>query len=209
MIISCVSQKGGVGKSSIARTIAVEFTRANWNVLLADIDSSQSTSKNWNEKRRNDAKIKPVVNCQNFSVTYKALNLASDFDLIVLDGAPHSTKGTLEAALQSELVILPTGTSIDDLETQIKLAAELIDSGVSINNIRFAVYASGSVSQAAEAIDTVRESGFDVFDDVIDFKLGYIKAFDEGFCATETRYKSLNAKAASLIQSINEKINNG
>lgn len=209
MIISCVSQKGGVGKSSIARTIAVEFTRANWNVLLADIDSSQSTSKNWNEKRRNDAKIKPVVNCQNFSVTYKALNLASDFDLIVLDGAPHSTKGTLEAALQSELVILPTGTSIDDLETQIKLAAELIDSGVSINNIRFVVYASGSVSQAAEAIDTVRESGFDVFDDVIDFKLGYIKAFDEGFCATETRYKSLNAKAASLIQSINEKINNG
>lgn len=209
MIISCVSQKGGVGKSSIARTIAVEFTRAKWNVLLADIDSSQSTSKNWNEKRRNDAKIKPMVNCQTFSVTYKALNLASDFDLVIVDGAPHSTSGTLEAALQSELVILPTGTSIDDLETQINLAAELVDSGVSINNIRFAVYSVGSASQAAEAIDTVREAGFEAFDDVIDFKLGYIKAFDVGFCATETRYKSLNAKAASLIQSINEKLNNG
>nr|WP_307983502.1 ParA family protein [Yersinia pestis] len=50
MIISVVSQKGGVGKSSLARTLAVEFTRAGWRVLLADTDYGQATSNRWNLK---------------------------------------------------------------------------------------------------------------------------------------------------------------
>ncbi|UZE94383.1 nucleotide-binding protein [Alkalimarinus alittae] len=43
-IISVLSHKGGVGKSSISRTLGVEFTRSGWDTLLADIDSSQITS---------------------------------------------------------------------------------------------------------------------------------------------------------------------
>jgi chromosome partitioning protein len=32
MILSLISQKGGVGKSAIARLLAVEFTKAGWSV---------------------------------------------------------------------------------------------------------------------------------------------------------------------------------
>ncbi len=45
-IVASASQKGGVGKSTIARMIAVEFAlmEGNCNVLLADLDTSQMTA---------------------------------------------------------------------------------------------------------------------------------------------------------------------
>ena len=36
MIISLISQKGGVGKSALARLLAVEVTRVGWTVKIAD-----------------------------------------------------------------------------------------------------------------------------------------------------------------------------
>src|SRR4051794_37335074 len=36
--IGVISQKGGVGKSTVARLIAREFAQAGWNVKIADLD---------------------------------------------------------------------------------------------------------------------------------------------------------------------------
>jgi chromosome partitioning protein len=43
-IIAFISQKGGVGKSTLARAVAVEAQKQRIKVLLADCDSQQSTS---------------------------------------------------------------------------------------------------------------------------------------------------------------------
>jgi chromosome partitioning protein len=43
-IISFISQKGGVGKSSLARALAVLASNNNLKVLLADCDFQQTTS---------------------------------------------------------------------------------------------------------------------------------------------------------------------
>jgi len=43
-IIACLSQKGGCGKSTLARTLAVELTKQKKNVLLVDLDIQQKTS---------------------------------------------------------------------------------------------------------------------------------------------------------------------
>ena len=37
MIISLISQKGGVGKSTLARLLAVEIAKAGWRVKIADL----------------------------------------------------------------------------------------------------------------------------------------------------------------------------
>jgi chromosome partitioning protein len=37
-IIAFISQKGGVGKSTLARCLAVELTKQKKTVLLADLD---------------------------------------------------------------------------------------------------------------------------------------------------------------------------
>jgi len=43
-IIAFISQKGGVGKSTLARALAVEASKQKFNVLLADCDPQQATS---------------------------------------------------------------------------------------------------------------------------------------------------------------------
>ena len=49
--IGAISQKGGVGKSSIARLIAREYAVAGWDVKIADLDIAQATSTNWKQRR--------------------------------------------------------------------------------------------------------------------------------------------------------------
>ena len=44
--IGMVSQKGGVGKSTLSRLVAREYALAGWNVKIADLDVSQGTSFN-------------------------------------------------------------------------------------------------------------------------------------------------------------------
>ena len=58
-IIAFISQKGGVGKSTLSQALAVEAKKQKINVLLADCDSQQGTSYEW-------SKIKGKIDCQVF-----------------------------------------------------------------------------------------------------------------------------------------------
>ena len=205
MIISVLSQKGGVGKSSVSRTLAVEFTRSGWHTLLADIDSSQITSNKWAEKRRNSSNIKPKVETSVFGMAGLAIEAASQYDLTIIDGAPHSTLGTLDAANASNLVIIPTGSSLDDLEPSILLASELANSLIR-EKIVFILYKTTSDAQERESKETLLSYGFSVLDASIPVKTGYIDAFDNGFCATETKYKKLNERAIKLVEEVSAKL---
>ena len=51
IILGIVSQKGGVGKSTIARLIAREFAQNDWSVKIADMDIQQGTSFQWYKRR--------------------------------------------------------------------------------------------------------------------------------------------------------------
>jgi len=206
MIISVVSQKGGVGKSSISRTLAVEFTRAGWRVLLADIDNQQKTSNRWSRKRRDASGIIPKVETAAYATTPQALAASKDYDLTVIDGAPHATSGTAQAAKASDLVIIPTGSSMDDLEPSVLLAEELRRAGVTRSKIAFALYKTTSDAQERESRETLDHYGFRALPGSIRSKTGYIEAFDRGFCATETRYENLNKQAAVMVTAVHKLI---
>ena len=205
MLIAVVSQKGGVGKSSISRTLAVEFTRAGWSTLLADVDSSQITSNRWAEKRRNSKSIKPEIKTEVFSMSALAIEKSSQYDLTIIDGAPHATAGTLDASKAADLIIIPTGTSMDDLEPSILLANELANS-LNSEKIVFALFKTTSGAQIRESKETLNQFGYCVFDSAIAMKTGYIDAFDNGYCLTETKYKNLNEQAKSLVQEVANKL---
>ena len=50
-IISFVGQKGGTGKSTLARAFAAEAAKAQTRVLIADLDDAQRTSWDWGKRR--------------------------------------------------------------------------------------------------------------------------------------------------------------
>jgi chromosome partitioning protein len=200
--IGVVSQKGGVGKSTIARLIAREYMMNDWNVKIADLDISQGTSHSWHS-RRLAAGLSPVVAVEKFGTVDAALKVSSLYDLMIFDGAPHSTQGTLRIAKVSNLLILPTGLARDDLEPTVLLAHSLVKEGINRNKITCALCRVGdSDAEIEEARQYIQTAGYTVLDGAMPEKLAYRRASDMGQAPTETRFPTLNQKADVLTQSI-------
>lgn len=149
LIVGMVSQKGGVGKSTLARLVAREYALAGWTVKIADLDVSQGTSFNW-QSRRLQAGIEPVIAVERFGAVEQALKIGEHYDLVILDGPPHSTAGTLKIAEASLLTVLPTGLSLDDLEPSVLLAHELRKRGIKTTRLAFALSRVGDSESEIE-----------------------------------------------------------
>ena len=202
LVIGVVSQKGGVGKSTVSRLIACNYAASEWQVKIADMDLAQGTCTSWNRRRLQNG-TEPKVAVEQFVNVSDALKTADHYDLIVFDGAPHSTRMTLDIAQASDLVILPTGVSVDDLEPTIKLAHELKKNKVPLAKIAIAFTRIGnSELELAEATEYVQASGYHLLDGVIHEKTAIRRASDEGKCATETQYKTITEKVDVLVQSV-------
>lgn len=209
LIIGVVSQKGGVGKSTIARTIAAEYARHEWTVKIADLDTSQATSYHWHS-RRLAQHLQPEIAVEQFARVQPALKLAVAYDLVVLDGAPHARDSTLEIARASDLVILPSGVSLDDLEPTVRLAHELKGANIPITKL-IVVFCRVGDSQAEleEATTYIKAAGYPLLKGYLPERTGYRRASDVGKAATETAYHSLNQRADELVQGVVDRLKKG
>jgi chromosome partitioning protein len=205
IIVGIVSQKGGVGKSTIARLLAREFAAQDWAVKIADLDISQGTTFRWSVRRRANG-IKPDIPVEQYGQVQLALGDAHQYALLVLDGAPHGSLATRDIADASDLVVIPTGMAVDDLEPAVILARDLakhIDS----SRIAFALSHVGNSERETEEVrQYLGQTSYTVLDGALPDMIGYRRAFDEGRVATETRYPGLNKRAFQLAQSIADRI---
>lgn len=202
LIIGVISQKGGVGKSTVARLIAREYAAAGWNVKIADLDVQQGTSFSW-QGRRLMNQLEPAVPVERFGTVEQALRIADHYDLLVMDGPPHATVGTRYIAEASDLIILPTGLALDDLEPSVLLAHELTKRGIRADKIVLAFCrVGGSEAELKEAQYYVQQAGYPLLRGFLPEKVGYRRASDEGRSAAETRYVGLNQRAEFMAQEI-------
>lgn len=206
LLIGVVSQKGGVGKSTLARIIAREYAAGGWNVKIADLDLSQSTSFKWQSRRLNNG-ADPQVAVEQFASVADARKVAGHYDLVIFDGAPHATAATLEVARVSHFLILPTGLALDDLEPTVRLAHELTKNRVDAGKIAIALLKVGdSAAELEEARDYIKRAGYYVLPGGIPERTAYRRAFDLGRTLTETPFRSLNQRAEELAQAIINRI---
>src|SRR3954467_14899640 len=143
IVTGVVSQKGGVGKSTIARLVAREFAAQDWRVKIGDLDISQATSFKWRTRRLQNA-IEPDVPIEQFGRVDQALKVADQYDLLILDGSPHATVATEQIARASDLVIIPTGLAVDDLEPGVLLAHDLLKASIPRQRVVFALCRVGA-----------------------------------------------------------------
>lgn len=206
IIIGMVSQKGGVGKSTLARLLAREFASQEWRVKIADLDVSQGTSFQW-RARRLESQLEPDVPVEQFGRVDQALKVAGDYDLLIFDGAPHSTMATRSIAQASDLTVIPTGLAVDDLQPAVVLAHELVKSGVPRQKVIFALCRVGSsTSEIDDARAYLSQAGYLVLPGTLPEQVAYRRASDEGRALTETRFSSLNERAEELAQGIVDQI---
>jgi chromosome partitioning protein len=204
-IVGVISQKGGVGKSTLSRALAREAAVSGLKVKLADLDTQQGTSSNWH-LRRLDAGIEPVFSVEAFKTAGQALRAANGYELMVLDGAARASAATLEIAREAALVVQPTGASVDDLRPAVLTFHELVREGVSKGRLVFALCKIGTDAEETEARAYIADAGYAVLPGCIPERPAYRQAQNLGLTIMETRFPQLNRRADALLQAVADRL---
>jgi chromosome partitioning protein len=116
MILSLVSQKGGVGKSSLALAIAWELHARGTRVLLADTDP-QATARTAGELAADRGLQGPttLVFGKDLSRPNQLPALAKQFDHVVIDTPGKLTDVTTPVLMVSDVTLIPIGPSPAEL----------------------------------------------------------------------------------------------
>ena len=121
MITICfISQKGGVGKTTLAIHLATAFQAAGRQTIVVDLDP-QASAAEWKDARAEDQPFVIAVPPSRLTKTLEAAR-ANEADVAILDTAPHSEGTALEAARFSDLILVPCQPSIMDLRAMRKTA---------------------------------------------------------------------------------------
>ena len=206
--IGLVSKKGGPGKSTIARGLAVAFAQNDWAVKIADFDLGQKTSVEWVQTRMLNGHT-PEVFAEPFASVAQALRIADQYDAIIFDGRPDASLIVADIAKASDLIIIPTGLATDDLRPAVVMADELHSlHGIPVNRIAFALnHVGDSAAELAEAQEYLGHKPYLVLDGHLPEMVNYRRAMDSGLSIIETRHKGPRAQAERVIQSIMTRIN--
>lgn len=203
-IIACLSQKGGGGKSTLARCLAVELTKQKQNILLVDLDIQQKTSQEWSERKRKKD-IKPFINCQSFPYFSTEL-LKSNYDCLIIDGPARVSEGTLNIAKAANLIIQPVRPSLDDLNPAVKEFNSLFKAGIFKNKLIFVINAVSSPAEEKATRNYLKKTDFYICPIFLSDKISYREAQNEGKAISEVKYGRLRQQARELIKSLIKKI---
>ena len=194
-IIAFISQKGGVGKSTLSQALAVEAKKQKLNVLLADCDSQQATSYEW-------SKIKGKIPCQVFKQVKDIWPLSKNYELIIIDGPARTSTGTLEIAKKADLLIQPTGASRADLVPAVKEFNALKKAGTPSKKLLFVLNHIGSPAESEIAFDYLKDTDYSYLPIALPEKVSFRSIQNEGKAITQITYKTLRRKVKKLIESI-------
>jgi len=191
---------GGVGKSTLAQMIAVEFARAGWRVILIDMHRYQRNTLQWAGWRR-ERGIQPIIDTRRFERSNVDRHLTCD--LLVFDDDPVLDGKSFNVAEMSDLVVIPTGESHHELRAQRAAAQQLVDHGVSPKKILIVLNrVLGSVFADTTARRFFAEGGFQVANTSLPTRRGFQVAPNGGLAITEAWHPTLKKIANDLATEI-------
>ncbi|HEX6013421.1 MAG TPA: AAA family ATPase [Geminicoccaceae bacterium] len=112
-VLSLVSQKGGVGKTTLATALAVAAHRDGKRPVLIDLDPQASASF-WMDTRQDDGLAVSAIPSSRLGHVLKAAAEAGA-ELAVIDTPPFAKDIAYEAAERADFVLVPTRPAVLDV----------------------------------------------------------------------------------------------
>ena len=204
VVVAFVSQKGGVGKSTLTRALATFASRSGLKTKIADLDTQQKTVTVWEHARgRHD--LKPALEVLSVEGLADAFEQASESDLLIVDTPGKVTDATHDMARQVHLVVQPTSPSADDLHIAILVFLAMERVGIARERLAFALSGVLSTHEERDARSFLASFGYAVLEGSIPLNSHYREAMRSGRSITETRQKTLDGRAEHMMADLLQK----
>ncbi len=112
-VLSLVSQKGGVGKTTLATALAVAALKDGKRPVLIDLDPQASASF-WMDTRQDDSLAVSAIPSSRLGHVLKAAAEAGA-ELAIIDTPPFAKDIAYEAAQRADFVLIPTRPAVLDV----------------------------------------------------------------------------------------------
>jgi chromosome partitioning protein len=204
-VVAFVSQKGGVGKSTLVRALATSAVRAGLSVKTIDLDPDQATITIW-ALARDRYQVSPPIKVETFRNAKDALASARDDEFVIIDTPGGIGDAVGEIAAHATFLVQPTSPSIDDLYPAVLVFRALERVGVSTDQLAFAVCRTLADEEAANARAYLSELGYAVLAGHIPERLEYRAAMNQGRAITEADEETLTARADAMVADLLSKL---
>ena len=123
--VAITINKGGVGKTTLTKSIATAATSAGFNVLVLDMDTQQNAAK-WGKRRAKKGKPLPLTKFITESDLTEELQKAekAGCDLVLLDTPPGRSSEAPAAVEAADVVLIPFWNDQDSYDG-VKITAGL------------------------------------------------------------------------------------
>ena len=198
-IIAALSQKGGVGKTSLSIHLAIAAEQAGKKVLIVDRDPQGAATK-WARIRVAES---PAVVASISPDTHRIVRNAQrdGYDWLILDTAPRLDAVTVEVCRKADLVLVPTRPAVMDVLST-KETLELVEKAQCARVVIVLNAVPSNTSEGAEARTELANLG-EVLDAELHERVDFRRALTAGQGITEHLPKS---KAASEIMKLYQEI---
>ena len=204
MIIGILNQKGGVGKTTLSINIASALAIQGDRVLLVDADP-QASSLAWSAVRTQEP-LFPVVGMAKASLHKDLPELASNYDHVVIDGAPRVNEIARSAILACDKIIIPSQPSPVDVWATDEIVRLITEAQTYKPAIEAAFVVNRRIANTAIGRDVVAafdEHPFPVLTAAISQRVAFAESFAAGLSVLEAAPGSAAAQEIEeLIQEI-------
>lgn len=202
LVISVIGLKGGTGKSTTARMLATAYAEAGLSVKIADFDVWQQTSTLW-AGRRLEKGHRPDVPVECFNSIKKVLR--EPYAIMICDVAGNPEVGVLKIAQASDIILIPTDVSVDDLASQLSFIRQLVNAGIDRSKIMMVVNNLNENATASEAArEAISAQALAHTKSELVGRPAYQNAQNQGLAVYQTQFASLNGRALKVAREIIE-----
>lgn len=201
--ITLMSQKGGVGKSTLARSLALVCTNADLDVILIDLDDQNRTLTRWVEVRKLRG-VSPLLTVKAFDDADEALGYIDEgsWDVAIIDMPDHISEDTLKVARASHLIVQPTGPTLDDMLPAIDFFHDLEARNISTSHMAIVLCRVLDDEEETNAREYIKGAECEILEGSIPESRVYRKAHNMGRTLMEIDDDAHKKRADQLLNSI-------